>query len=128
MFRGPGFVLGRPGFGSALEHQGGQDLEVGVERLTVQGVGQDGRQARLGLLVGKARVGGPKLEIGDQTIKLPVARFDDDKCPFLYFLRGDGQPGAERLFQSAADDVANWVVFAHSLLLAIFMSLRAKPL
>ena len=98
---------GVAGFGAALEHQGRQDLQVGVERLPVQGLGQGGRQARLGLLVREARVGGAQLQVGDQAVELPVAAGDDDEGAFLHFLRGDGQPGAEGFFQSAADDIAN---------------------
>ncbi len=67
----------------------------------MQGLRQGGRQARLGLFVGEARVGGAKLQIGDQAVELPIAAGDDDECTFLDFLRRDGQPCAEDFFQSA---------------------------
>ena len=64
----------------------------------MQGLGQGGRQARLGLLIGEARVGGAELQVGDQAVELPVAARDDHERAFLHFLGRHGQPGAQGFF------------------------------
>ena len=103
----PGRVVGRPGIGSALEHQRGQDLQVGVQGLPVQQAGELRGQAALALLVGKARVGSAQLQVGHQAVEHPVPALDDDKAAFLHALRRNGQPHAQVLFEPTADDITN---------------------
>ena len=98
---------GGAGFGPALEHQGGQDFQVGVQGLPVERGGQLGRQARLGLLIGEARVGGAQLQVGDQPVELPVAALDHHEPALLHGLGRDGQAHVEVFFQSAAHDITD---------------------
>ena len=72
------------------------------------------RQAQFALLIGKARIGRAQLQIGDQAVELPVAAVDDHKTAFLDFLRGDGQPDVQAVFQRTADDIANFRILPGS--------------
>ena len=114
VFLRPGGVFRRVRFGAALQHQGRQDLQVGVERLAVQGLGQGGRQARLALLIREARVGGAELQVGHQPVELPVAARDDHEGPFLDFLGRHGQPGAQDFPSIHRQRYNQWVSSYHS--------------
>ncbi len=100
MLSGPGSISRVVRLRPALEHQGRQDLQGRVKRLSMQGLRQARRQAGLGLLVGEARVGGAELKVGHQAIELPIPAGDDHEGAFLYFLRRDGQAGPEGILSA----------------------------
>jgi len=66
-----------------------------------------GGEAFLGLLIGKARVGGAKLQIGHQSIKQPAAGFNHHKAALLHFLWGNGQPDAKGILEGTAHNITN---------------------
>ena len=92
----PHLIGGGTRLGSTFEHQGGQDFEIGVECLPMQGFCQGRRQARLGLFVSKARIGRTELQVCDQAIELKITTLDDDEGAFLDGERVHGQADPER--------------------------------
>ncbi len=103
----PVLVIGRAGLGSDLEHQVGQHLQVGVERLTIKSFGDLRRIPDPGLLISKALVGGAEDDIHDDAVVVPVPALDDDERAFLDLLRRDRKPHAEVFLQPTTDEIAD---------------------
>ena len=100
-------ILFLEGIRSLFHHQCRHHFQVGVEGLTVQQFRQVGGQAVFRLLIGKARVGGTKLQICHQPVKQPAATFDHHKSSLLHGLGWYNQARLEIGFQSTADNVPN---------------------
>ncbi len=111
--RAPSGVGGRKLIRADVLHQRGEDLQVGVEGLPVEQVGEVGRQAGAGLLVREAGVGGPELEVGDEAIEAVAAGLDHHEAAFLDLERVNGEAGVEQVLEAAADDVADGLIRAH---------------
>ena len=104
----PSGVIGRTGFGPALQHQRRQDLDIREEGLPVKCLGQHGRETLLGLFVGKARVGGAQLHVCHQAVEEVRAALDDHEGALLHAQGIDGQADAEGFLRvDRADYIAN---------------------
>jgi hypothetical protein len=66
-----------------------------------------GRQARLGLLIGEARVGGAQQQVGNQPIELPFAGLDHHEPALLHGLGRHGEAHVQVFFQPARNYITN---------------------
>ena len=71
---------------STLQHQRRQHLEVGIERLPVQELGEIRRQSQLTLFICKAWVSSTQQQVCHQAIEHPITTPDNYKCPLLHLL------------------------------------------
>jgi len=95
---------------TAIQHQGGHDRQVGIERVLVEVLPQAWAEAFAVELAGIVGVDGSQLEVCHQAIKAQAAAIHHHKRPFLHRLCRHGQLHLQVGFKTAPCHKADrWV-------------------